>query len=240
MNFALSVIVPTLNEADSLGRTIETVKSLDKNIEIIVVDGGSSDQTISIAEKSGATILKSERGRGTQMHVGALAANGAVLWFVHADSLPAPETVQQIKKALENSATVGGNFTILFDGETSAAKFMTRLYPKLQKIKLVYGDSGIFVRREIYRKINGFKPLPLFEDLDFVNRLRREGTFAHLPAAMTTSSRRFEGRSFALMFARWSFLQILYWLGFSPHQLIKLYLPIRARGKRKTRSASDE
>lgn len=240
MNFALSVIIPTLNEADSLGRTIEAVKSLDKNIEIIVVDGGSSDETISIAEKSGATILKSECGRGTQMHAGAKAANGDVLWFIHADSLPAPETVGQIKKALKNSETAGGNFTILFEGETGAAKFMTRLYPKLRKIKLVYGDSGIFVRREIYRKIGGFKPFPLFEDLDFVNRLRHEGDFLNLPAAMTTSSRRFEGRSFVLMFSRWSFLQILYWLGISPHKLIKLYLPIRERGKRKIRPVSNE
>lgn len=240
MNCVLSVIIPTLNEADSLGRTIEAVKGLDRNIEIIVVDGASSDETISIAEKSGATILKSERGRGTQMHAGAMAANGDVLWFVHADSLPALETVEQIKKALENSATVGGNFTILFDGETGAAKFMTRLYPHLRKIKLVYGDSGIFVRREIYRKIGGFKSLPLFEDLDFVNRLRREGTFMNLPAGITTSSRRFEGRSFVLMFSRWSFLQILYWLGFSPHKLIKLYPPVRARGKRKIRPFSNE
>jgi len=240
MNFALSVIIPALNEADSLGQTIEAVKSLDKNIEIIVVDGGSSDETIPIAEKSGATVLKSERGRGTQMHAGAKAANGDVLWFIHADSLPAPETVEQITKALEYSAAVGGNFRIRFDGETGAAKFMTRLYPKLRKIKLVYGDSGIFVRREIYRKIGGFKSLPLFEDLDFVNRLQREGDFLNFPAAMTTSSRRFEGRSFALMFSRWSFLQVLYWLGISPHRLIKLYLPVRERGKRKIRRVSNE
>lgn len=110
----------------------------------------------------------------------------------------------------------------------------------MRKIKLVYGDSGIFVRREIYRKIGGFKPFPLFEDLDFVNRLRREGDFLNLPAAMTTSSRRFEGHSFVLMFSRWSFLQILYWLGISPHKLIKLYLPIRERGKRKIRQVSNE
>lgn len=117
MNFPVSVIIPTLNEADSLGRTIAAVKSLDKNIEIIVVDGGSVDGTIAIAEQSGATVLKSECGRGTQMHTGAKAANGDILWFVHADSLPAPETIGQIKKALENSETAGGNFTILFEGK---------------------------------------------------------------------------------------------------------------------------
>ncbi len=82
---------------------------------------------------------------------------------------------------------------------------MTWLYPKLRRIGLVYGDSGIFVRREIYEGIGGFKPFPLSEDLDFVRRLRREGRFVNLSASVRTSSRRFERRSFLLMFSRWSF-----------------------------------
>jgi len=223
----VSVIIPTLNEAVSLKTTIDAVKALGEDIEIIVVDGGSRDETILVAEDSGALVISSERRRGTQMHAGAIAANGEVLWFLHADTCPSPETIGQIRTTLADTESVGGNFTMLFDGDTRPARFMTWLYPKLRRIGLVYGDSGIFVRREIYEGIGGFKPFPLFEDLDFVRRLRREGRFVNLSASVTTSSRRFERRSFLLMFSRWSFLQILFWLGVSPYFLARFYRPVR-------------
>ncbi len=104
---------------------------------------------------------------------------------------------------------------------------MTWLYPNLRKIGLLYGDSAIFVRREIYQKIGGFKPLPLFEDLDFVRCLKRAGKIANLSAIVTTSSRRFENRSFILTFLRWTIFQCLYWLGVNPNRLAKRYYPIR-------------
>jgi rSAM/selenodomain-associated transferase 2 len=229
MAFNITVIIPTLNESLSLKKTLNAIKKIDKNIEIIVVDGGSSDDTISIAENLGVKVLHSERGRGQQLHTGAKAASGDVFWFLHADTIPSDESFNQMNKSLENPKIIGGNFTILFDGETRPAKFMSWLYPKLRKIGLIYGDSGIFVRREVYEKVGGFKPFPIFEDLDFVRRLKREGVFANLSATVKTSSRRFEGRSFLLMFSRWAFLQVLYWLGFSPNMLVKLYLPIRKR-----------
>ncbi len=227
MNRKISVIIPTLNEAESLKRTIEAVKTLDKHIEIMVVDGGSNDSTIEIAKSCNVEIIHSERGRGSQLRTGADAVNGEILWFLHADTIPAVETIEQMKTALENPQTVGGNFTICFDGDSNSARFMTWLYPNLRKIGLLYGDSAIFVRRENYIKIGGFKSLSLFEDLDFVNRLKRTGKLAYLPAKVTTSSRRFENRSFILTFLRWVIFQVLYWLGVSPNWLAKRYYPIR-------------
>ena len=91
---------------------------------------------------------------------------------------------------------VGGNFTILFDGDRFAAKFLTWLYPKLNFLNLIYGDSAIFVRSETYRQIGGFKPFPIFEDLDFVERLKKAGGIVTLPAVVVTSSRRFENKVF--------------------------------------------
>ncbi len=223
----VSVIIPTLNEAVSLKRTIDAIKSLDENVEIIVVDGGSQDETRLIAERCDVTVLDAERDRGNQMRVGANFARGGILWFLHADTIPSPETIGQLKNALKNADTVGGNFTICFDGNLRAAKFMTWLYPNLRKIGLLYGDSAIFVRRDIYQKIGGFKPLPLFEDLDFIRRLKRAGKIANLSAIVTTSSRRFENRSFLLTFLRWTIFQCLYWLGVSPNRLAKRYYPIR-------------
>ncbi len=96
----VSVIIPTLNEAVSVKTTIDAVKALGEDIEIIVVDGGSRDETILVAEDSGALVISSERGRGTHMHSGAKTANGEVLWFLHADTCPSPETLGQIRRTL--------------------------------------------------------------------------------------------------------------------------------------------
>jgi rSAM/selenodomain-associated transferase 2 len=223
----ISVIIPTLNEAESLKETIYAVKKLSENTEIIIVDGGSDDATIEIAENCKIEIIQSKCGRGTQLHAGATAANGDILWFLHADTIPSLETIEQMKRALENPNIVGGNFTICFDGNSKPARFMTWLYPNLRKIGLLYGDSAIFVRRENYIKIGGFKSLSLFEDLEFINRLKRTGKLAHLPAKVTTSSRRFEGKSFTLTFLRWTIFQCLYWLGVNPDWLARRYYPIR-------------
>ncbi|MDQ1611433.1 MAG: hypothetical protein QOG00_1364 [Pyrinomonadaceae bacterium] len=230
---AISVIIPTLDEAHSLGATLQAVARFGHDgrgrVEIIVVDGGSADATIEIAREHGAhRVIRSARGRGAQMHAGALAARGEVLWFLHADTLPPPDADARILDALRRDArAVGGNFAISFDGTRFAARFLTWLYPQLRKLGLYYGDSAIFVRARAYRKVGGFRPFPIFEDLDLVRRLKRRGRLIHLPARVVTSSRRFEGRSFAWTFARWSLLQMLYWLGVNPHTLSRLYAPVR-------------
>jgi rSAM/selenodomain-associated transferase 2 len=224
----LSIIIPTLNEGGALGTTLEAIFRLSGRFEVIVADGGSEDETVLIARRFGARIIKTKRGRGLQMHKGARIALGEVLWFVHADTIVPPEGASLILEALsQDSEVIGGNFNIRFDGEKRAARFLTWLYPQLRKLGLYYGDSAIFVRASVYREVGGFKPLPLFEDLDLVRRLKTGGRLVHLPSAVITSSRRFEGRSFALTFARWAILQALYWAGISPHLLNRLYAPIR-------------
>lgn len=232
MNPAVSIIIPTLNEGDSIREVLATVKLFENRAEIIVVDGGSIDDTIAIAESFNVTVLHAPRGRGTQMHAGAKIAKGNVLWFLHADTIPPPLAIEEITKALEDDEKVGGNFTISFDGESRAARFLTWLYPSLRKIGLIYGDSAIFLRREVYEKIGGFQPFPIFEDLDLIRRLKFFGAMIYLSAEVTTSSRRFENRNFLLTFLRWSVLQAFYWIGVSPHTLGKLYLPLRRKAKK--------
>lgn len=227
----LSVIIPTFNERQSIGRTLDAVAALRGDAEVIVVDGGSVDGTPEIARGRGVKLITGYRGRGAQMHAGADAACGAALWFLHADTHPAPDAAERIAEALRDERVVGGNFAVCFDGNRRAARFLTWLYPQLRRLGLCYGDSAIFVRSEIYRAIGGFRPHPIFEDLDLVRRLRKRGRVAHLPAAVTTSSRRFENRSFALTFGRWAGLQVLYWLGVHPRTLGRLYAPIRGRGE---------
>lgn len=229
----LSVIIPTLNEERSIGLTLKAVALMGGNIELIVADGGSNDSTIEIARRFGARVVRSSRGRGIQMQSGARVARGEILLFLHADTLIPLDAAEQIAEAFAlDAVTVGGNFGIRFDGEGRAARLMTWLYPKLGKLGLYYGDSGIFVRAAVYKQIGGFKEFPIFEDLDFVHRLKRRGSIVHLPATVITSSRRFEGRSFVFTFARWSILQGLYWLGVSPHSLRKFYAPARSANVR--------
>ncbi len=225
---SISVIIPALNEETALAATLDALARLRTPVEILVVDGGSGDGTLALARAHGARTLTAARGRGLQQHAGAREARGEVLWFLHADTLVPLDAGERIAEALHDPAVVGGNFRLRFDGRRWAARFLTCLYPVFGWMGLVYGDSAIFVRRRDYEQVGGFKPYPLFEDLDLVRRLRRRGRLVRVPATVLTSSRRFEKRSFALTFARWVWLQLLYWLGASPDWLIRHYAPIRS------------
>jgi rSAM/selenodomain-associated transferase 2 len=223
----VSIIVPALNEASQIGNTLSALQCLEGQKEIIVVDGGSEDQTVALATAAGVKVLESARGRGTQQHAGALAARGQVLWFVHADTSPPRHAISEINEALRDSSVVGGNFGLTFDGPSRAARQLTAIYPTLRWLNLCYGDSGIFVRRSAYDVIGGFRPLAMFEDLDLLRRLRRKGRFVHLKTRIVTSSRRFENRNFAGMWVHWTALQILYWAGVQPKTLANWYGPVR-------------
>ena len=223
----LSIVIPALNEAHSIGPTLDAVSHLSGWVEVIVVDGGSVDGTREIASVHGATVIASESGRGVQMHKGACVAKGEALWFLHADTVVPADGAHLIVEALHDRRVVAGNFNICFNGQGKAARFMTWLYPQLRRLGLCYGDSAIFVRREAYERVGGFKPFPVFEDVDLMTRLRRRGRIVHLAAVVETSSRRFEGRSFVVTFARWASLQVLYWVGVKPTTLARMYAPIR-------------
>ena len=225
----VSIIIPALNEETQIQATLRALNALPGDKEIIVVDGGSSDRTVPLARNCGACVLSSQRGRGTQMRAGAAYATGDVLWFVHADTRPLCDALAEITQALENPAVLAGNFGLLFDGPSRAARQLTVIYPWLRLLGLSYGDSGLFVRRKVYERIGGFRPVALFEDLDLLRRLKRQGRFVHLASRMLTSSRRFEDRNFALIWLHWTTLQLLYWCGVPADVLARWYS--HARGK---------
>lgn len=223
----ISVIVPALNEAAGIGSTLAAVRELRPH-EILVADGGSTDATVRIAREF-ATVIHAPAGRGSQQRAAAQAATGEVLWFLHADCVPDPGALDAIRDCLSDPRAAGGNFTVRFDGATQAARRLTRIYPHLRRFGLLYGDSGIFVRRSVYDAAGGFQPIPLFEDIDLVRRVRKAGRFPTLLHGVTASSRRFEHRHFGAMFTHWMTLQVLFWAGVSPYRLADYYSPVRKR-----------
>ena len=222
-----SIIVPVLNEEAVIERSLTALKCVDGEKELIVVDGGSTDSTADRARQLATKLLTAACGRGSQMHAGAMAASGDVLWFVHADTLPPSHAAREIGRALTDPAVVGGSFRLVFDGDGRSARQLTAIYPWLRLLGLSYGDAAIFVRRNAYEAAGGFRPYPLFEDLDLIRRLKRQGRFVGLDCCLTTSSRRFENRNFAAVWANWIALQILYWMGISPHLLARWYKHVR-------------
>lgn len=180
-----------------------------------------------IAESMGATVIGSARGRGAQMHRGAEVASGEVLWFVHADTRPSAGSTTQMMAALREDSTAGGNFTLVFDGRSLGARLLNTLQPLMKRLGFYYGDSTIFVRRSVYFAVGGFKPYPVFEDSDLIQRITSVGEFVSLPATVRTSSRRFEQKGFCRTCIWWSSLQLLFWLGVPAERLGRLYGPIR-------------
>ena len=228
----LSVIIPTYNEALTIGKTLDALSRLVNVDEIIIVDGGSADGTVRIVENYPANkplrlVKFAEANRGRQLHEGTRHASGEIFWFLHADTRPVQGCGKQIKQYMRYAEIGGGNFRIIFDGTSRWARFLTWLYPQLRSIGLVYGDSAMFARRETYEQVKGFKSLPLFEDVDLYKRLLKKGRFVHVNLPVTTSSRRFENRSFVWTFLRWSIFQGLYWFGVPPRLLAKNYKRIR-------------
>jgi rSAM/selenodomain-associated transferase 2 len=223
----VSVIIPTLDEAARLPALIAALRREPELAEIIVADGGSADGTAATAEALGTRVVETAAGRGRQLGAGAAAASGEILLFLHADSVFPSGGLAALTAALDRDpATPGGNFRVVFDGDSGFARWLTGFYAWLRRFALYYGDSGIFVRRRVYAAIGGVAPLPLMEDYDFVRRLERAGPTVRVDdPPLLTSSRKFAGRHPVAIFWGWSVVHILYWLGVAPERLARIYYP---------------
>ena len=224
----LSVIIPTFNDELTVNKTLDALSRLVNVDEIIVVDGGSTDATVAIVQnhqrlKKIVLVKFPEANRGRQLHEGTRYTTGEIFWFLPADTRPVQGCGKQIKQYMRYDEVVGGNFEVNFEGDNRLARLFNRLYPNIRSLNLVGGDSAMFVRGEIYNKIGGFKPLPIFEDVDLQRRLKRKGRFVNIPLTVTISSNRFRNRSFFKTTLGWSAMQSLFWLGIPPKFLAKAY-----------------
>lgn len=221
----ISIIIPTFDEERNVPPLLHALRREETAHEIIVVDGGSRDSTVELARQHGARVIMSEPGRGIQLSRGAAEASGDILLFLHADSVFPRGGLERIEEALSSSPQIiGGNFRLLFDGDTPFSRWLIGFYAFIRHIGLYYGDSGIFVKRSTYDALGGIRPIALMEDLDFVRRLERCGrTCCIAEPPLITSSRRFQGRRSLAIVYGWLKLHTLYYLGISPVRLAQIY-----------------
>lgn len=220
----ISVIIPTLNEADHIQDALRHLRQIDENLELIVSDCHSTDGTAELAD-SLATVVSSSRGRGIQMNTGAAAATGDVLWFIHADCRPHIRSADAIRNVLADANVVGGAFEYTLNA--SGLFFRLAEWTSNVKNRLLFwffGDMGIFVRKTIFEEMRGYAEIPLMEDMEFCQRLKQYGKIVILPYRISTSTRRWyeEGLVYNVL-RNWT-LQLLFLCGFPPSSLTRWYL----------------
>ncbi|MEQ8504162.1 MAG: TIGR04283 family arsenosugar biosynthesis glycosyltransferase [Rhodospirillales bacterium] len=221
----LSIIIPTLNAAQDLGRALDGLKGGGIDHEVIVVDGGSTDATLRIARAFGARVTEAPQGRGTQLAAGAGAARGEWLLFLHADTL-LQRGWQIILRGFTGNRDnhfKAGYFQLLLDDAAPQARRVENLANwRAQHMGLPYGDQGLLISRGFYDFLGGFSPLPLMEDVDLVRRIggRR---LVMLPSAATTSAARYRKDGWWLRPLRNLFCLGLFYLGVRPHWIAGLY-----------------
>ncbi|HEV8184942.1 MAG TPA: TIGR04283 family arsenosugar biosynthesis glycosyltransferase [Chthoniobacterales bacterium] len=215
----ISVIIPALNEADSLGQVIAAVRAPNVSCEILVVDAGSSDQTIAIARNAGAHLVHSRRRqRAYQLNLCARQARGAILLFLHADTLMPPSALRSIRRALANREIVGGAFDRHYVSRSLLLRVTCFLaHGRNRLIGWHLGDQAMFVRAATFFQLGGFQEVDQFEDLDFSRRLRRFGGTVTLRPCVTSSSRRFDRSGPATTTLRDFALTIRYLVRGLPH-----------------------
>lgn len=228
---AISVVIPTLNEAVGLPALLARLAGETTPHEVIVSDGGSTDGTAALAAAAEARVVEGGAGRGQQLARGAALARGDTVLFLHADTDFPPGGLAAIEAALAaDPAAPGGNFRLLFDGEDGFSRWLERFYARRRAKGIYYGDSGIFVRREVLAAIGGVRPIALMEDMDLSERLERAGrTICIDVPALTTSSRRFRGRHPVAIVLGWIWVHLLYHLGMAPERLALIYDSARRR-----------
>ena len=223
----ISIIIPTLNEAATIGETLRRLRS-SGSCEVIVVDGGSDDGTPELARPQADLVLSAGRGRATQMNVGARAASGQVLLFLHADTVLPPGFQALLKDALRNPQVVGGRFDVRLDAEGWLFRLVeTFMNLRSRLSRIATGDQAIFVRSRTFLELGGYREAELMEDLELSYRLKRQGELACLRERVVTSARRWQRDGIARTIVLMWLLRFLYFIGVSPRYLKTFYADTR-------------
>ncbi len=222
----ISVIVPVLNERECLPPTLAALRSQKWVHELIIVDGGSADGTLEwLRQQNGVRIIEAPAGRGIQLNAGAGAATGDTLIFLHADSRLPRDAGERLKRALDSPQVAGGCFSVRFSSRKPRSLGIVAAGINLRTVltRSATGDQAIFARRGLFEGIGGFREWPLFEDVDFVHRMKRVGRFVVIRSRVIVSARRLirDGVIGTVMLVY--LLRLGFWAGISPFTLAKWY-----------------
>ncbi len=217
----ISVIIPALNEARGILSCLDSVRTQKGEFELIVVDGGSIDNTVEVVRPH-ARVIHCQEGRALQMNSGARQATGEVFLFLHADSSLPPRAIPLLEQALADSRIVGGTFMLRFNSPRRLLRFIA-FFTRYEFRYFHYGDQGIFVRRSVFEQLKGFAEIPFMEDIDFLRRLHSAGRVTLLKQPITTSPRRFLEHGVLRQQLMNIILVISYLLGAKPETLKKWY-----------------
>lgn len=225
MAMRCSIIIPVLNEAATIADCLEELQAFRQaGHELIVVDGGSVDNTPELARSRVDRVVTAAAGRARQMNAGAQAAGGEALVFLHADTFLPATAMHDIAQALDTTRKVWGCFAVRLSGRQPVFRLIEWMMNTRSCLTgIVTGDQAMFMRREVFDAVDGFDDIPLMEDIAMSKKLRVCSRPACLRTRVITSSRRWEQhgilRTVLLM---WS-LRLRYWLGVSPHVLVQSY-----------------
>ena len=224
----ISVIIPAMNEAQHIAGTI-TNTGHGNNTEIIVVDGGSADHTVSIAKTMGATVIESSPPRSRQMNRGAEAASKDILLFLHADTLLPDNFDRHVLGALSQPGVVAGAFELRIDSPVPSLRFIERIANwRSRCFNMPYGDQAIFMFSKVFHQMGGFPNIPIMEDFELIRRLRKKGDVVTLHQPAITSPRRWLNHGILKITLVHQLIVVSYFMGISPDTIARRY----RRGKR--------
>ena len=219
----ISIIIPVLNEADNLKKTIVNIGH-QENKEIIVVDGGSSDVTVSLAKSLGVKVVDSSPPRAKQMNDGAGEASGDVLLFLHADTRLPENFDEHVFQCLKQPGVVAGAFELNIDSDAPALRLIERLANFRSKyLNLPYGDQAIFVPSKVFHQMGGFPHIPIMEDFEMVKQLGKKGKIVTLPFSVVTSPRRWKNLGILKTTLINQIVIVMYCAGFPPNKIARWY-----------------
>ncbi len=224
----ISVIIPVFHEAERIGALLESLRGVDKRrvAELIVVEGAPEGDTAEVVDTSAARVVRSERGRARQMNAGAKAARGEILLFLHADTMIPEGGLAAVVEVVDGCGFVAGAFNLQFDSPRAVFRFFGWVATTRSRLSRVpYGDQGIFVRRDYFDRIGGYREIPLMEDVELMSRIKNDGEkIKILKSPVVSSVRRWEDEGILYCTARNCILLLLYRLGVPP-LVLKRYYP---------------